>query len=75
MQLFTRLLSRNLFSSQTLNLITFAIRILSRYMARPQKHHFEATKHIFKYINITVDFGILYHHGRSGVINNFIDVN
>jgi hypothetical protein len=44
-------------------------------MARPQKHHFEATKHIFKYINITVDFGILYHHGRSGVINNFIDVN
>jgi hypothetical protein len=44
-------------------------------MARPQKPHFEATKHIFKYVNGIVDFGIFYHRKRNGIINNFIDVN
>lgn len=55
--------------------ITFVLGVVSRYMVRPQKPHFEATKHVVKYINATTDFGIFYHREGDGVINNFTNAN
>jgi hypothetical protein len=55
--------------------ITFVIGVVSIYMVRPYKPHYEATKHIFKYIKATNDYGTFYHHKGDGAINSFIDAN
>lgn len=44
-------------------------------MVRPQKPHFEAIKHILRYIKAATNFGIFYHREGDGAINNFIDAN
>lgn len=55
--------------------ITFVLGVVSRYMVRPQKPHFEATKHILRYIKAIINFGIFQHREGDGVINSFTIAN
>ncbi|XP_057990415.1 uncharacterized mitochondrial protein AtMg00810-like [Hevea brasiliensis] len=42
--------------------ISFTVRVISRFMHCPSKHHFGAAKRVLRYIARTVDFGIWYGH-------------
>lgn len=38
----------------------FSVGLCTRFQADPKEAHFVATKHIIKYVNGTVDYGIWY---------------
>ena len=44
--------------------ITFAGRIVSRYMQKPKKSHLEAVRRILRYVKEIVDYGLLYKKRR-----------
>lgn len=45
--------------------ITFSIGLVSRFMQAPRKSHLEAAKRILKYVNSTLDLGLLYKRGAG----------
>ncbi|XP_077246123.1 secreted RxLR effector protein 161-like [Tasmannia lanceolata] len=55
--------------------ISFSIGLASRYMQAPRKPHLEAAKRILKYVNSTLDFGLLYRRGVDFVLNGFTDAD
>ena len=40
--------------------LAYSISLLSRYMSNPGKEHWNALKHLLKYINCTLNFGLFY---------------
>lgn len=40
--------------------ITFAVNLVSRYLEKPQKVHWNAVKRIFKYLKSSLNYGLLY---------------
>jgi hypothetical protein len=40
--------------------ITFAVNLVSRYLEKPKKVHWNAVKRIFKYLKSTPNYGLLY---------------
>nr|GEU44869.1 zinc finger, CCHC-type [Tanacetum cinerariifolium] len=57
--------------------ITYAVNIVSRYLATPGKNHWEAVKWILKYLKGTADVGLVYdrNQGKHVDINGFVDAN
>lgn len=49
--------------------IQFAIGIISRFMARPQKSHLLISKRILCYIKYTQDYGILYRNNNQSYLS------
>ncbi len=51
--------------------INFVVGEVSSYIVGPQESHLEVVKHIFCYLERTIDFGISYCKWNSNVINGF----
>ncbi len=47
--------------------ISFAVGVLSRFMAAPRAEHWQAAKRVLRYLCGSPDFGILYGGGAPGV--------
>ncbi|GKV15082.1 hypothetical protein SLEP1_g25883 [Rubroshorea leprosula] len=55
--------------------ISFAIRVVSRFAQNPKKPHLEVVRHILKYVERTLDYGILYRSGTECKVVGFCDAN
>lgn len=55
--------------------IAYAVGVVSRYMAHPQQRHWEAVKHILRYLKGTMDYGIHFQHSASPVLHGFADAD
>jgi len=59
--------------------IAYAVGVLSRFMSKPGKEHWTATKRVFMYLCGTSDYGLCYQ-GRLGLdrvldIRGFVDAD
>ena len=45
--------------------ITYAVRIVSRFMQNPKETHLEAMRRILRYIKGTIDYGLLYKKEKT----------
>ncbi|XP_058783673.1 secreted RxLR effector protein 161-like [Vicia villosa] len=55
--------------------IAFAVGVCARYQVEPKVSHLNQVKRIFKYVNGTSDYGILYTHGCDPVLIGYCDAN
>jgi hypothetical protein len=55
--------------------ISFAVGVVSRFMARPQISHLQAVKRIPRYISGTRDFGILYPTTNDLCVSGLVDAD
>ncbi|GJS49755.1 retrovirus-related pol polyprotein from transposon TNT 1-94 [Tanacetum coccineum] len=57
--------------------IAYAVSIVSRYLAKPGKNHWEAVKWILKYLWGTANVGLVYgtNHGNHVDVTGFVDSN
>ncbi|XP_058733302.1 uncharacterized mitochondrial protein AtMg00810-like [Vicia villosa] len=55
--------------------IAFAVGVCVRYQAEPKVSHLNQVKRIFKYVNGTSDYGILYTNGSDPVLNGYYDAD
>ncbi|GJS62394.1 retrovirus-related pol polyprotein from transposon TNT 1-94 [Tanacetum coccineum] len=55
--------------------ITYAVSVVSRYLANPSKNHWEAVKWILKYLQGTANVGLVYRTDRGNHVNvtGFVD--
>ncbi|GKC37955.1 transposable element [Tanacetum coccineum] len=53
--------------------ISHAVRMVSRYMHKPGKGHWQAVKWILRYIHNTVDVGLVFEHGSSQWVEGHCD--
>ncbi|XP_058768441.1 uncharacterized mitochondrial protein AtMg00810-like [Vicia villosa] len=51
--------------------IAFAVGTCARYQAEPKVSHLNQVKRIFKYVNGTSDYGILYTHGCDPILTGY----
>ena len=49
--------------------IAFVVSLVSRFMQAPTKSHLDAAKGILKYVNSTLDLGLLYTKGSEFVLH------
>jgi hypothetical protein len=59
--------------------IAHAVGVLSRYMSKPGKEHWETVKRVFRYLHGTTTYGLCYQ-GRPGLdrvldIHGFVDAD
>ncbi|XP_058751636.1 uncharacterized mitochondrial protein AtMg00810-like [Vicia villosa] len=55
--------------------IAFAVGVCSRYQAEPKVSHLNQVKRIFKYVNGTSDYGILYTNRSDPVLTGYCDID
>ncbi|XP_074377776.1 secreted RxLR effector protein 161-like [Apium graveolens] len=56
--------------------ITCAVGVVSRFMERPMVLHQNAVKRILRYVQRTVNYGLIYHKGRGNyLLSRFSDSN
>ncbi|XP_058783545.1 secreted RxLR effector protein 161-like [Vicia villosa] len=55
--------------------ITFAVNVCARYQADPKTSHINQVKIIFKYINGTSDYIMLYSHGSGSMLVGYCDAD
>ncbi|XP_047306358.1 uncharacterized mitochondrial protein AtMg00810-like [Impatiens glandulifera] len=55
--------------------IAYAVGVVSRYMQEPRKPHLEKVKKILKYINTSLDIGLLYEKDAKFVLQGYADVD
>ena len=56
--------------------LTYAISILSRYMASPEKVHWLAKKWLLRYIGFTIGLGLHYvKHSNKVEVEGYVDSN
>ncbi|XP_058768847.1 secreted RxLR effector protein 161-like [Vicia villosa] len=55
--------------------IAFAVGVCVRYQAEPKTGHLNQFKRIFKYVNRTFDYDILYTHGCDPVLTGYCDAD
>ncbi|KAG6505923.1 hypothetical protein ZIOFF_031236 [Zingiber officinale] len=55
--------------------IAFSVGMVSRYMQEPRKPHFEEAKKILKYVNPTLNLGLLYEKGVEFSLQGFADAD
>ncbi|GKV48447.1 hypothetical protein SLEP1_g55260 [Rubroshorea leprosula] len=53
--------------------LMFAASLLSRYMTSPSQTHFSAAKRALRYVNGTVDYGIMYKSASDGSLQGYVD--
>ncbi|XP_058733548.1 uncharacterized mitochondrial protein AtMg00810-like [Vicia villosa] len=53
--------------------IAFAVGVCVRYQVEPKVSNLNQVKRIFKYVNGTSDYGILYTHGCDPVLTRYCD--
>ncbi|GJV19095.1 hypothetical protein Tco_1368115 [Tanacetum coccineum] len=57
--------------------ISYAVSIMSKYLANPGKNHWEAVKWILKYLKGTANVGLVYgrDQGKHVDIDGFVDAD
>ncbi|KAG6499797.1 hypothetical protein ZIOFF_039589 [Zingiber officinale] len=55
--------------------IAFSVGMVSRYMQEPRKPHFEEAKKILKYVNSTLNLGLLYEKGVEFSLQGFANAD
>jgi len=55
--------------------ISFAVGVMSRYMQNPKKPHLEAVRRILRYVNRTLDHGIMYKRGGECKLVGYCDAD
>ena len=55
--------------------IAYAIGVVSWFMQTPKKPHLEAVCRILRYMNGTIDFGLLYKKGGACKLVGYCDAN
>ena len=63
--LFRRLIGSLLYLTSTRPYIIFAASLLSRFMQEPSQVHFGAAKRVLRYLQGTMDYGIMYKFGGN----------
>nr|GEX54536.1 hypothetical protein [Tanacetum cinerariifolium] len=53
--------------------IQFVVSYISRFMSKPTETHFAAAKRVLRYIQGTLDYGVWYKKGGSGLMEVFTD--
>eukprot|EP00253_Pinus_taeda_P008736 PITA_08736 len=53
--------------------ICYAVNTLSQFMVEPKRAHWAATKHVLRYIQGTIEHGLLYTRGNDIRLSGFID--
>ncbi|CAJ2665853.1 unnamed protein product [Trifolium pratense] len=55
--------------------IMFAVGVCARYQSEPKMSHLTQVKRIFKYVNGTCGYGILYTHGNDSTLIGYCDAD
>ncbi|KAE8711941.1 Detected protein of unknown function [Hibiscus syriacus] len=55
--------------------ISYAVGVMSRYMQNPKKPHLEVVRRILRYVNSTIDYGLLYKKGEDCKLVDYCDVD
>ncbi|XP_047340191.1 uncharacterized mitochondrial protein AtMg00810-like [Impatiens glandulifera] len=55
--------------------ITYAVGVVSQYMQEPRKPHLEEAKKILKYINTSLDIGLLYEKDAKFILQGYVDAD
>ncbi|XP_047340029.1 uncharacterized mitochondrial protein AtMg00810-like [Impatiens glandulifera] len=55
--------------------IAYVVGVVSRYMQEPRKTHLEEAKKILKYINTSLDIGLLYEKDEKSVLQGYVDAD
>ena len=55
--------------------LAYAVSRLSSYMSLPQNTHLEAAKHVLRYIQGTIELGILYNSNATPTISGYADAD
>jgi hypothetical protein len=55
--------------------LAFTITFLSQYLTRPTQEHYEAVKHVFRYLQGTKKDKLFFPYGKSLVLEGFTDSN
>ena len=55
--------------------ITFVVGVCARYQAEPKTSHINQVKRIFKYINGTSEYDMLYSHGSDSMLVGYCDAD
>ncbi|XP_047342762.1 uncharacterized mitochondrial protein AtMg00810-like [Impatiens glandulifera] len=55
--------------------IAYVVGVVSRYMQKPRKPHLEEAKKILKYINTSLDIGLLYEKDAKFVLQGYADAD
>ena len=53
--------------------LSFSVGVLSRYMQNPRESHGIAMKHVFRYLQGTIDLGLFYPKNINGEMVGFAD--
>eukprot|EP00253_Pinus_taeda_P002936 PITA_02936 len=55
--------------------ICYAVNTLSPFMVEPKRTHWAAAKHVLRYLQGTVDYGLLYTKGKDIRLSGFTDAD
>ena len=55
--------------------IMLAVGLVARYQATPKKNHILAVKRIFRYLQVTTQYGLWYPKGKSFTLTSYKDAN
>ena len=55
--------------------ICYVVNTLSQFMAEPKRAHWGAAKHVLRYIQGTVEYGLLYTRGKDIRLRGFTDTD
>ncbi|KAK2966883.1 hypothetical protein RJ640_028893 [Escallonia rubra] len=73
--LFRSLVGSLLYLSATRPDIMYATSLLSRFMLKPSRIHYGAAKRVLRYIQGTLDFGIMYKKNEKLQLSGFCDID
>eukprot|EP00253_Pinus_taeda_P011011 PITA_11011 len=55
--------------------ICYAVNTLSQFMVEPKRAHWAVAKHVLRYLQGTVDYGLLYTKGKDISLSRFTDAH
>ena len=53
----------------------YAIGIEARFYSQPTKEHWRAVKHILRYLNVSLNYGLLYSRGETSSLIGYLDAD
>jgi hypothetical protein len=73
--LYCQMVGKLIYLTHTCPDLAISINTISRYMSAPQQPHLDVVWHIFRYINNTKQYGILYPKSTTTAITGFTDID
>lgn len=71
--LYQKMVGKLIFLTQTRPDISYAVSIVSRFMTKPLEIHYQAVKHLYRYLKGTTDLAIQYQRGGGSSLSGFTD--